>query len=83
MPLLVTDVTTPMTSPARQAEFVVHLMLGERLDPPVLPHEQEVFDELAREVAAAKAKQGREVIPDDTEGGMWPGEGGLESSDDE
>ncbi len=49
----------------------------------VQPHEQEVFDELARDVAAAKAKQGREVIPDDTEGGMWPfGEGGLERDDD-
>ncbi len=73
-----------MTSPARQAQFVMHLMMGKRLDPPVQPHEQEVFDELARDVAAAKAKQGREVIPDDTEGGMWPGEGGLvEASDDE
>ncbi len=38
------------------------------LDPPVQPHEQEVFDELGREVAAAKAKQGREVISDMTEG---------------
>ena len=59
----------------------MHLMMGKRLDPPVQPHEQEVFDELARDVAAAKAKQGREVIPDMTEGGMWPGEGGLEGSD--
>ncbi len=71
-----------MTSPTRQAQFVLHLMLGKRLDPPVQPHEQEVFDELARDVAAAKAKQGREVMPDDTERGMWlGGEGGLESGD--
>lgn len=48
------------------------------------PHEQEVFDELARDVAAAEAKQGREVMPDDTEGGMWlDGEGGRESGDGE
>ena len=61
----------------------MHLMMGKLLDPPVQPHEQEVFDELARDVAAAKAKQGREVIPDMTEGGKWPyGEGGLETSDD-
>ena len=60
----------------------MHLMLGKRLDPPARPHEQAGFDELAREVAAAKAKQGREVIPDMTEGGMWlGGEGGLETSD--
>ena len=73
-----------MTSPPRQAQFVLHLMLGKLLDPPVQPHERKVFDELARDVAAAKAKQGREVIPDDTEGGMWPfGEGGLEAGDDE
>ncbi len=71
-----------MTSPARQAQFVMHLMMGKLLDPPVQPHEQEVFDELAREVAAAKAKQGREVIGDVTEGGTWPdGEDGLETSD--
>ncbi len=75
--------TTPTTTPARQAQFVMHLMLGKLLDPPVQPHEQEVFDELACDVAAAaKAKQGREVMPDDTEGGMWPfGEGGLESDE--
>ena len=60
----------------------MHLMMGKLLDPPVQPHEQEVFDELARDVAAAKAKQGREVMPDDTEGGLWPyGEGGLEGGD--
>ena len=68
--------------PARQTQFVMHLMLGKRLDPPVQPHEQEVFDELARDVAAAKSKQGREVIPDDTEGGLWlDGEGGLPEED--
>ena len=67
-------------TPTRQAQFVMHLMLGKLLDPPVQPHEQEVFDELARDVAAAKAKLGREVLGDMTEGGMWPfGEGGLES----
>ncbi len=38
-----------MTSLTRQAQFVTHLMLGKLLDPPVQPHEQEVFDELARE----------------------------------
>ncbi len=72
-------------TPARQAQFVMHLMLGKLLDPPVQPHEQEVFDELARNVAAAKAKQGREAMPDMTEGGMWPyAEDGLvEASDDE
>ncbi len=57
-------------------------MMGKLLDPPVQPHEQEVFDELARDVAAAKAKEGREVMPDDTEGGMWlGGEGGPEGSE--
>jgi hypothetical protein len=47
---VVTGVAAPMTSPARQAQFVTHLMMGKRLDPPVQPHEQEVFDELARDV---------------------------------
>ena len=61
----------------------MHLRMGKRLDPPVQPHEQEVFDELARDVAAAKAKQGREVLGDMTEGGMWPfAEAGLEGDDD-
>jgi len=69
-----------MTSPTRQSQFVMYLMLGKRLDPPVQPREQEVFDELARDVAAAKAKQGREVLPDDTEGGMWLGGEGVTES---